>query len=214
MKHLLNNLSEQEKNAIREQHAGGMKLSNEKFRNLVEGKLGDVKTLVKESNTSKRFGKKGILEQLETKEKSDINSIMDLGYRFMMSRNPDGPKNKEGFESALEDLKWIFKSTINNIEGQRRGIGDMMETKQETKESFWDLNFGRPSVKDAAKTQLKGMGYSHMGKDDERGGDNYIMFNGEKFFPDQIEYADYQDLGDLPRIEDGKLLVANPAWGL
>lgn len=212
MKHLLNNLSEQEKNAIREQHTGGMKLSNEKFRNLVEGKLGDVKTLVKESNTSKRFGKKGIAEQLETKEKSDINNIMDLGYRFMMSRNPDGPKNKEGFEAALEDLKWIFKSTINNIEGQRRGVGDMMETKQETKESFWDLNFGRPSVKDAAKTHLKRHGYSHMGKEEE--GDNYVMFNGEKFFPDQIEYADYQDLGDLPRIEDGKLLVANPAWGL
>ena len=212
MKHLLNNLSEQEKNAIREQHTGGMKLSNEKFRNLVEGKLGDVKTLVKESNTNKRFGKKGIAEQLETKEKSDINNIMDLGYRFMMSRNPDGPKNKEGFEMALEDLKWIFKTTINNIEGQRRGIGGVMETKQETKESFWDLNFGRPSVKDAAKTHLKRHGYSHMGKEEE--GDNYVMFNGEKFFPDQIEYADYQDLGDLPRIEDGKLLVANPAWGL
>ena len=204
MKHLLNNLSEQEKNAIREQHTGGMKLSNEKFRNLVGGKLGDVKTLVKESRT--------ITEQKEFKDTADINQIMDLGYRFMMSRNPDGPKNKEGFESALDDLKWIFKSTISNIEGQRRGIGDVMETKQETKESFWDLNFGRPSVKDAAKTHLKRHGYSHMGKEEE--GDNYVMFNGEKFFPDQIEYADYQDLGDLPRIEDGKLLVANPAWGL
>ena len=51
MKHLLNSMSEQEKKAIREQHTGGMKLSNEKFRNLVEGKLGDVKTLVKESKT-------------------------------------------------------------------------------------------------------------------------------------------------------------------
>lgn len=204
MKHLLNNLSEQEKKAIREQHTGGMKLSNEKFRNLVGGKLGDVKTLVKESRT--------ITEQKEFKDTADINQIMDLGYRFMMSRNPDGPKNKEGFESALDDLKWIFKSTISNIEGQRRGIGDVMETKQETKESFWDLNFGRPSVKDAAKTHLKRHGYSHMGKEEE--GDNYVMFNGEKFFPDQIEYADYQDLGDLPRIEDGKLLVANPAWGL
>jgi hypothetical protein len=214
MKHLLNSMSEQEKNAIREQHTGGMKLSNEKFRNLVEGKLGDVKTLVKESNTSKRFGKKGIVEQLETKEKSDINNIMDLGYRFMMSRNPDGPKNKEGFEAALEDLKWIFKSTINNIEGQRRGVGDMMETKQETKESFWDLNFGKPTVDDAAKTHLKKHGYSHIGKDDERGGDNYVMFNGQKFFPHEIEYAGYQDLGDLPRVEDGKLIIANPAWGL
>jgi hypothetical protein len=137
MKHLLNSMSEQEKNAIREQHAGGMKLSNEKFSKLVGSKLGEVKTLV---------------------------------------------------EQKVE--------------------------KKETKESFWDLNFGRPSVKDASKTQLKGMGYSYTGRDDERGGDNYIMYNGEKFFPDQIEYADYQDLGDLPRVEDGKLLIANPAWGL
>jgi hypothetical protein len=137
MKHLLNNLSEQEKNAIREQHTGGMKLSNGKFSKLVGSKLGEVKTLV---------------------------------------------------EQKVE--------------------------KKETKESFWDLNFGRPSVKDASKTQLKGMGYSYTGRDDERGGDNYIMYNGEKFFPDQIEYADYQDLGDLPRVEDGKLLIANPAWGL
>ena len=205
MKHLLNNMSEQEKNAIREQHTGGMKLSNEKFRNLVEGKLGDVKTLVKESRT--------IAEQKEFKDTADINQIMDLGYRFMMSRNPDGPKNKEGFESALDDLKWIFKSTISNIEGQRRGMGDMMETKQETKESFWDLNFGRPTVDDAAKTHLKKHGYSHIGKDEE-GGDNYIMFNGQKFFPHEIEYAGYQDLGDLPRVEDGKLIIANPAWGL
>ena len=204
MKHLLNNMSEQEKNAIREQHTGGMKLSNEKFRNLVQGKLGDVKTLVKESRT--------IAEQKEFKDTADINQIMDLGYRFMMARNPDGPKNKMGFEAALDDLKWIFKTTISNIEGQRRGMGEMMETKQETKESFWDLNFGRPTVDDAAKTHLKKHGYSHIGKEEE--GDNYVMFNGQKFFPHEIEYAGYQDLGDLPREEDGKLIIANPAWGL
>jgi hypothetical protein len=205
MKHLLNNMSEQEKNAIREQHTGGMKLSNEKFKSLVEGKLGDVKTLVKESRT--------IAEEKEFKDTADINGIMDLGYRFMMARNPDGPKNKMGFEAALDDLKWVFKSVINNIEGQRRGLGEMMETKEETKENFWDLNFGRPTVDDAAKTHIKKHGYSHIGKDEEEG-DNYIMYKGKKFFPHEIEYAGYQDLGDLPREEDGKLIIANPAWGL
>jgi hypothetical protein len=44
--------------------------------------------------------------------------------------------------------------------------------------------------------------------------DEYIMFNGQKFYPDQIEYADYQDLGELPRIENGKLIIANPAWSM
>ena len=38
MKHLLNNLSEEEKNAIRDQHAGGMKVMTENFRKLIQSK--------------------------------------------------------------------------------------------------------------------------------------------------------------------------------
>jgi hypothetical protein len=48
MKHLLNNLTEQEKNAIREQHTGGMKVINENFSKLINSKLGDSKPLVNE----------------------------------------------------------------------------------------------------------------------------------------------------------------------
>lgn len=48
MKHILNNLSEEEKNAIREQHAGGMKVMTENFSKLVNSKLGDSKPLVEE----------------------------------------------------------------------------------------------------------------------------------------------------------------------
>ena len=48
MKHILNNLTEQEKNAIREQHAGGMKVMTEKFSKLINSKLGDSKPLVNE----------------------------------------------------------------------------------------------------------------------------------------------------------------------
>jgi hypothetical protein len=50
MKHILNNLSEEEKNAIREQHTGGMKVITEKFSKLINSKLGDSKPLVKEEN--------------------------------------------------------------------------------------------------------------------------------------------------------------------
>jgi hypothetical protein len=46
MKHLLNNLTEQEKNSIREQHTGGMKVSNYRFKELLENKLGNSKPLV------------------------------------------------------------------------------------------------------------------------------------------------------------------------
>ena len=48
MKHILNDLTEQEKNAIREQHTGGMKVITEKFSKLINSKLGDSKPLVVE----------------------------------------------------------------------------------------------------------------------------------------------------------------------
>jgi hypothetical protein len=48
MKHILNNLSEEEKNSIREQHTGGMKVMTENFNKLLNSKLGDAKPLVNE----------------------------------------------------------------------------------------------------------------------------------------------------------------------
>ena len=48
MKHLLNNMSEEEKNSIREQHTGGMKVMTENFSKLLNSKLGDSKPLVNE----------------------------------------------------------------------------------------------------------------------------------------------------------------------
>jgi hypothetical protein len=47
MKHLLNNLSEEEKNSILEQHQeGGKKIVIENFNKLVNTKSGDVKPLI------------------------------------------------------------------------------------------------------------------------------------------------------------------------
>jgi hypothetical protein len=53
MKHLLNNLSEEEKNNIREQHEGGMKISTENFKQLLETKSGDAKPYLNEQNAQK-----------------------------------------------------------------------------------------------------------------------------------------------------------------
>jgi hypothetical protein len=52
MKHLLNDLSEEVKNSIREQHTGGMKVMTENFSKLTNTKSGDVKTLVEQDVTS------------------------------------------------------------------------------------------------------------------------------------------------------------------
>jgi len=48
MKHLLNNLSEEEKNSIRGQHTGGMLVNNSRFNSLLENKLGNSKPLVEQ----------------------------------------------------------------------------------------------------------------------------------------------------------------------
>jgi len=77
-------------------------------------------------------------------------------------------------------------------------------------ESFWASLFGKPTVDDAAHDSLRGQGFSHRGKDE----DNYIMFDGQKFYPDQIEYDDVYSTKKIPRVENGMLIVANPAWSL
>jgi len=51
MKHLLNDLSEEVKNSIREQHSGGKKIVIENFNKLINTKSGDVKLFLKEQNT-------------------------------------------------------------------------------------------------------------------------------------------------------------------
>jgi hypothetical protein len=53
MKHILNNLTEEEKNSIREQHTGGMKVMTENFSKLLNSKLGDSKPIVKEEENKK-----------------------------------------------------------------------------------------------------------------------------------------------------------------
>jgi hypothetical protein len=83
--------------------------------------------------------------------------------------------------------------------------------ESEMDESYWDRIFGRPETKDAAHSAMKSKGYSHTGKEDDS---QYTMFDGQKFYEDDIEYADPYDTGDIPRIENGKLIIANPAWSL
>ena len=59
MKHLLNDLTEKEKNSIREQHTGGMNVVTENFSKLINAKSGNVKPLVneREGEDSENFAK-------------------------------------------------------------------------------------------------------------------------------------------------------------
>jgi hypothetical protein len=83
--------------------------------------------------------------------------------------------------------------------------------ESEVDESYWDDIFGKPETKDAAHSALRSKGYSHTGREDDG---QYTMFDGQKFYEDDIEYADPYDTDNIPRIENGKLIIANPAWSL
>ena len=50
MKHLLNDMPDWERNSIREQHEGGMKIDVSRFKKLMETKLGDAKPLINEGD--------------------------------------------------------------------------------------------------------------------------------------------------------------------
>jgi DNA-binding ferritin-like protein len=96
MKHILNNLSNEEKNSIREQHTGGMNVMTENFSKLMNSKLGDSKPLVSEEEKDNKtadfisdikkelnrkvasvsFGEKK--DKFETKEKTLKQLIRDI----------------------------------------------------------------------------------------------------------------------------------------
>lgn len=77
MKHILNNISEEEKNAIREQHTGGMKLNTEKFKKLLETKQGEVKPYLNESPVQMQANQmaQDLLDQVKSGEATPDPSL-------------------------------------------------------------------------------------------------------------------------------------------
>jgi len=91
---------------------------------------------------------------------------------------------------------------------KKNNIKDSIKDSNKTvKEGFFN-RWTKPSIDQAAHDSVRGQGHSHRGNDDGE----YIMFDGQKFSQDQIEYADYHDMGRIPRVEDGILIIADPNW--
>jgi hypothetical protein len=67
MKHLLNDMSSEEKNNIREQHTGGKQIDTSRFKTLSESKSGDVKPILNESVTGSIIG--GFINVMDDKGK-------------------------------------------------------------------------------------------------------------------------------------------------
>ena len=118
MKHILNNMSEEEKNAIREQHTGGMKVMTENFSKLINSKLGDSKPLLEEEDmemsVKNTFSFEG--KSMETIQK--ILSQLPRTTKLLAIKNCEGVDFSEMdlCNDLPELVVVILKNTPNNIE--------------------------------------------------------------------------------------------------
>lgn len=117
MKHLMNDLSIEEKNRIREQHEGGMKIDTSKFKQLMESKLGNAKPLVSEQGHT-----------LTDFDYERMNSGEDMTYT----------PYKGGLRKELEQLIHNSNSDNKEIIDILRSIADDMESSGKLKNDVRD----------------------------------------------------------------------------
>lgn len=123
MKHLLNNLTEEEKNAIREQHTGGMKVMNENFSKLVNTKLGDVKPMINEQYEENEENDTDRLQLMLQNKSADVvsehlNNLSD-SIRFIAIINCEYADFSDIDVCSMRNLAFInLAGTDNNFDEQ------------------------------------------------------------------------------------------------
>jgi hypothetical protein len=147
MKHLLNDMSEHEKNAIREQHTGGMKISSDNFSKLVSSKLGDVKPIINEQAPEHIIAKKvdNLVEIPEFQEKlmKLLNTLGD-GDRVRLLQTLRDLGIDEN--SSAEEVNDIIKMNVSNTQSQDVEMmeedSDEMTKSQKIKHKIADILHG------------------------------------------------------------------------
>jgi hypothetical protein len=114
MKHLLNNLSEEEKNSIREQHTDRIKIDTSKFKSLMESKLGDAKPLVEQQTTDKRPHDRMVRDCLI----KDGFKVENTGGKYALSmykETVDGNMKLQNLVSSQDDpTVFSVRQLVNN----------------------------------------------------------------------------------------------------
>ena len=162
MKHLLNDMSQDEMNAIRGQHTGGKKITVENFSKMVNKKLGEVPTILSESESSlvgmegfdTELGEQGLGSKLRAavsgnkggrdqrqKERKEKRSRVDKerARGRVISYNDDLVNRINKFVRSLESDEDISDNFGRYIQGLR----DMSNTlKGDTKNTLKSMELG------------------------------------------------------------------------
>ena len=108
MKHLLNNLSSEEKSRILEQHSGGKSIDTSKFKRLLESKSGDVKPLLNEEERDTQQDVNKFKENIGLLKKrfDDMMSQAVVAYKKSGLNDADSKYRyvKEKYDRYFNDL--------------------------------------------------------------------------------------------------------------
>ena len=130
MKHILNDLTEIEKNSIREQHTGGIKVTTDNFSKLINSKSGEVKTIVNEqlaSNTISTAIVSCFQEHFEKPNMSLPTSCEELAKEIMESKKL--PLDIGKFTACSSDLSKSVGTDIFSTMGKLKDVGECIIKK-------------------------------------------------------------------------------------
>jgi hypothetical protein len=109
MKHILNNLTEEEKNSIREQHTGGKKIMIENFNKLINSTLGNSKPLMEQKDNEPK--NKMVWDKL-------VSKLKTIKYQpYIITSNKDNYGN-----DYLQSLNWGLNSPKNKSTESNYGL--------------------------------------------------------------------------------------------
>jgi hypothetical protein len=165
MKHILNDLSNEEKNSIREQHTGGMKVMTESFSRLLNAKLGDAKPLVKEQSYYDNDLETSGASINTTTNVPLFGNVKNYHREKRLSPSNWGKKINNTIEALnLDELNEKLKKSVKN---------------QQFNSGFPNLNVYLVSIKDKGNNNGVDLSYSFSYSDPKTDGYNIIsiVFN-------------------------------------
>lgn len=191
MKHLLNDLTNDEKNRIREQYNGGMSIDTSKFRRLMESKLGDVKPLLEQAVI-----KKPTEDPYAYKQDGDKYYIINLGSKGDVSVSQDDPRWKEVTNpTQIDAIQTQIFSDNSSTESPATETTLAQQVLKITKDSKWQKF---PCVPLTPK--VKGIAATN-------GSDVSFALNGKQYFNNGIFMtSDFKGQGTFSCSSDNKIV--------
>ena len=135
MKHILNDISQEEKNRILEQHSGGKRIDTSRFRSLLESKLGNSKPLISETENTEGVTVGDVTDVTPTTGQTsnfDKNYFTTKKTGTVSFDNYGFPVTVDGVEITDYDTQWKNNFSVKNIGGRGFQGGDFTWTYGDT----------------------------------------------------------------------------------